>query len=518
VRRPAPAGFFLGALTSVLALAVLKLGAAAGSHPYVPFDLFEQLVRVLPGTIVTAGIDAMVSLIGALGIHPTATAAKLAEQGAAIGLFVAGCAVLGAVVGALSRGRPRRALAYGVAAGAVWLVVELAVAPNARTAGGIVWLAVVLLGWGAALGGLLGAREVIVAAHPDGPARRTFLLASVGGIAMLSGVLFVIAQRLRASPSAAARTPRLLDLSGTSGPAASPPASTLAQRIAPAQGTRPELTPTASFYRIDINLEPPRIREADWRLAIGGLVDQPLALTLAELRAMPSVSQVATLECISNPVGGDLIGTCLWTGVRLSDVLARAKLRPEARAIHLRAADGFYESVSAADLADPRTLLVYAMNREPLTDVHGFPLRIYIPNRHGMKLPKWIIQLHASDRDGPGYWVDRGWSATAIPHTTSVIDTATAASIGGIAYAGARGISRVEIQLDDGPWHEARLVAPPLGPLCWVLWRYDGSNVAGAREVRVRAYDGSGAPQDTRVQPPHPAGATGLHTRRYGPA
>src|SRR5262249_48749471 len=145
-------------------------------------------------------------------------------------------------------------------------------------------------------------------------------------------------------------------------------------------------------------------------------------LSLDELRRMPAVSQVATLECISNPVGGDLIGTTVWTGVRLLDVLRRAGMRDTVRAVHARAAYGFYESIAYEDVMDPRTLLVYAMTHAPLADIHGFPLRVFIPNRHGMKQPKWILSLRASDRDGPGYWVDRGWSATAIPHTTSVID------------------------------------------------------------------------------------------------
>jgi hypothetical protein len=235
---------------------------------------------------------------------------------------------------------------------------------------------------------------------------------------------------------------------------------------------------------------------------------------------MPAVSQAITLECISNLVAGDLIGTSLWTGVRLADVLARAGLRDDARAIHVTAADGFYESVPLADARDPRTLLVYAMNHEPLPFEHGFPLRIYIPDRHGMKLPKWITQLSVRDHDGPGYWVDRGWSATAIPHTTSVIDTvgssmmlgeAQIVPIGGIAYAGARGISKVEVRVDDGPWQEAKLVAPPLSPLCWVLWRYDWPYRPGRHTFRVRAYDGTGALQEVREQPPHPNGATGLH-------
>jgi hypothetical protein len=158
------------------------------------------------------------------------------------------------------------------------------------------------------------------------------------------------------------------------------------------------------------------------------------------------------------------------------------------------------------------------MNGAPLTAEHGFPLRLYIPNHHGMKLPKWIRRIEAVTTPRPGYWVERGWSRTAIPHTTSVIDTTrttgTRLAVGGIAYAGARGISRVEVQLDDGPWQPAQLRTPALSPLTWVQWRLDTEAAPGTHTIRVRAYDGTGAPQETAIAPPHPDGATGLHSKK----
>jgi hypothetical protein len=229
---------------------------------------------------------------------------------------------------------------------------------------------------------------------------------------------------------------------------------------------------------------------------------------------------VITLECISNRLGGDLISTSLWTGVRLSEVLRRARVRAGATAVDIEATDGFYESVRMDDVNDERTLLVYAMNGEPLPPAHGFPLRIYVPNRHGMKLPKWIERLRVSDRPGRGYWVDRGWSQEAIPHTTSVIDTvgmsmmvgeAAILPVGGIAYAGARGISRVDVQVDDGPRVAAQLITPALSPLTWVLWRYDWPYVAGKHSFRVRAHDGRGELQPTEERGPHPDGASGIY-------
>jgi hypothetical protein len=165
-------------------------------------------------------------------------------------------------------------------------------------------------------------------------------------------------------------------------------------------------------------------------------------------------------------------------------------------------------------------MLVHAMNGVPLPREHGFPLRIYIPNHYGMKQPKWITKLTVSDRERPGYWVERGWSERAIVQTTSVIDAvapptvvngAKVVPVGGIAFAGARGIGRVEVQVDEGPWVAAELIAPPVSALTWVLWRYEWPYQPGAHTFRVRAYDGTGALQPTRVRPPHPDGATGIH-------
>jgi hypothetical protein len=311
-------------------------------------------------------------------------------------------------------------------------------------------------------------------------------------------------------------------MGGNTGPAASPSEEELAARILPAPGTRPELTSNEAFYRIDINTIPPSVEEAGWRLELGGMVNTPLSLTLDEIRARPAASQVVTMQCISNPVGGDLTGTSLWTGVRLKDLLEEAGLAPGAQELAIEAADGFYESVAMADMQDERTLLVYAMNGEPLPREHGFPLRIYIPNRYGMKQPKWITRMEVIGEKGPGYWVDRGWSPEAIALTTSAIDPTPndlvpdengILPLGGIAWAGARGIARVEVQIDDGEWVEAQLRNPPLSPLSWVQWRYDWPSTPGRHAVRVRATDGAGELQTAEVSDPAPNGATGLHRR-----
>jgi DMSO/TMAO reductase YedYZ molybdopterin-dependent catalytic subunit len=295
--------------------------------------------------------------------------------------------------------------------------------------------------------------------------------------------------------------------------------ATVRDRLPPAPGTRPELTANEDFYRIDINTRPVVIDGESWVLQVDGLFDSPRPLTIEDLMAYPAVTQPITLSCISNRVAGDLIGTSNWTGVRLRDVLKDLGLRPGARELYIEAADGFYESVAMEDMMDPRTLLVYAMNGETLPVEHGYPLRIYIPDRYGMKQPKWITRIEAIDEQGPGYWVERGWSEEARPHIVSVIDAVAlerspdgTLAVGGIAWAGDRGIQKVELQVDGGDWVETALRTPPLSPLTWVQWRYDWPAEPGRHTLTVRATDGTGALQIEERSTPHPSGATGYHS------
>jgi DMSO/TMAO reductase YedYZ molybdopterin-dependent catalytic subunit len=295
--------------------------------------------------------------------------------------------------------------------------------------------------------------------------------------------------------------------------------------VKPAPGTRPELTPLERHYRIDINTSPPTIQGDTWRLKIGGLVELPLELTLEDIRRYEPMEQFITLSCISNPVAGDLIGTARWTGVSLKRLLPDWKLKSTATHLKIRSADGFSEVV-ALDLiqADERVMLAYAWDGVPLLTEHGFPLRTYIPDRYGMKQPKWVDSIEALDHAEDGYWVTRGWDRDAHMKATAVIDTiavdmmltqATAETripVGGIAHAGARGISKVEVRVDSGEWREARL-RTPLSHLAWVIWRYDWPFEKGKHTFTVRCVDGNGVPQITAEAPPHPSGATGLHSK-----
>jgi hypothetical protein len=299
-----------------------------------------------------------------------------------------------------------------------------------------------------------------------------------------------------------------------------------AAEVKPAPGARPEFTPLEQHYQIDINTIPPAINKDGWRLKISGLVESPLAFTLDDLRGKyEPLHQFITLACISNPIGGDLIGTTRWTGVSLQRLLPDLRLKPEATHLKIRSADGFFEVVPLETVrSDERVMLTYAWDGAPLLTGHGFPLRIYIPDRYGMKQPKWIVSIEATDHWEPGYWVERGWDAQARMKATSVIDTVsvdmmivqadarTLVPIGGIAHAGARGVSKVEVQVDGGEWREAQL-RTPLSGMTWVIWRYDWPFQKGRHTFTVRCYDGAGSPQIVEEAPPAPSGASGLHSK-----
>jgi DMSO/TMAO reductase YedYZ molybdopterin-dependent catalytic subunit len=296
----------------------------------------------------------------------------------------------------------------------------------------------------------------------------------------------------------------------------------LVSDLEPAPGTRPEITPLEQHYRIDIVARPPEIDASTWTLPLVGLVNSPQNLTLDEIREMPSMSRIVTMSCISNTVGGDLISTTKWTGVKMQDLIRLAQPTNEATQLKITCADGFDEYVSLSLINnDDRIMLAYEWDDRPLLQKHGFPVRIHIPNHYGMKQPKWITNIEFVSEWQEGYWVRRGWSEAALVQHTSVIDTiasldafesegVTYIPIGGIAYSGDRGISTVEVSVDSGEWMPAA-IKEPLGDNTWYIWRYDWPFTAGAHSFEVRCVDGNGTPQRTDITPQRPDGATGIH-------
>jgi DMSO/TMAO reductase YedYZ molybdopterin-dependent catalytic subunit len=518
-------GAVVGAMLMASLIAVFYLAWRLAGLPFAPFDIFDWMGRKLPGSVVTFGIDAIVYVIRALHLGPTAETAKIAEKTMAIaGLLVMG-AISGAVLFAFLRAfqgiyAPLFGVIIGAAVGAPVALISRSVSQTATTSPIIsaVWILAAFMIWGSVLGWSYRRLSAVGAAEAARIDRRRFLIRLGGATAVITVVGAVVGNLV-----AGKRKREVVEGERWSAAHALPNA---AAEVKPAPGTRPEFTPLEQHYRIDINTIPPAIKIDGWRLKISGLVESSLAFTLDDLRGSYEPShQFITLACVSNPIAGDLIGTQRWTGVSLQRLLPDLRLKPEATHLKIRSADGFFEVVPLETVkADERVMLTYAWDGAPLLSEHGFPLRIYIPNLYGMKQPKWIESIEATDHWEPGYWVERGWDAQAQMKATSVIDTIavdmmiaqadarTLVPIGGIAHAGARGVSKVEVQVDGGEWREAKLRAP-LSGLTWVIWRYDWPFQKGRHTFTVRCYDGAGAPQIVEEAPPAPSGASGLHSK-----
>ena len=295
-----------------------------------------------------------------------------------------------------------------------------------------------------------------------------------------------------------------------------------------------EITPTYLFYRIDINPIIPQVDSKSWNLTIKGLVEKPITVNYDQIRSMPSVQEYVTLECISNKIGGDLISTALWKGVRLSQLLEKAVIKPNVKYVVFRCADGYDVGVPIEKSQMEGAILAYEMNYAPLTAKHGFPVRAIVPGLYGMMNPKWLTEIELVDTVYQGYWQRLGWSNIAQDNAGSSIlipgqaparqrfrtldETADSSyggkvPIAGIAFAGTRGISKVEVSTDGGTTWKTAQIKDPLSKYTWVLWTagYVPPNQENYKIV-VRATDKSGKTQTTEMNPPFPNGATGFHT------
>lgn len=288
-------------------------------------------------------------------------------------------------------------------------------------------------------------------------------------------------------------------------------------------GITPIVMPNDRFYRIDTQLLTPHLDATDWKMTVTGLVDRPLSLTYADLLAMPQLEQYVTIACVSNEVGGPLVGNARWSGVRLREVLDRAGVKTAASQVVGRAFDGWTAGFPTSWLDAPgrEAMIAVGMNGERLPPAHGFPARLIVPGLYGyVSATKWLTNIELTTLEAfDAYWIELGWSKDGPILTQSRIDTprpggsvlAGRVPVAGVAWAPDRGIRSVEVQVDDGPWQEAQL-SDPISPATWVQFVYRWQATPGQHRLRVRASDGSGILQSSAQTPPAPDGARGYHT------
>ncbi len=289
------------------------------------------------------------------------------------------------------------------------------------------------------------------------------------------------------------------------------------------EGLTPFIVPTADFYRIDTSLVTPSIDLATWQLRVYGMVDREVTLTFAQLLELPLIERHVTIACVSNEVGGGLVGNATWTGVRLTDVLEIAGVQPGATQIVGHSVDGFTAGFPTSWVTERErdSMIAVAMNGAPLTTEHGYPVRLVVPGLYGyVSATKWLGEIELTTLEGfDGYWIPRGWAKEAPILTQSRIDVprqgkgtpAGRIAIAGVAWAPDRGVTAVEVSIERGPWQPATIVNES-GPASWVQWKLAWDATPGTYEISVRATDGRGEVQTDQPTRPDPDGARGHHT------
>lgn len=414
-------------------------------------------------------------------------------------------AVVCAGVGLVARRRPALALTLFALVGAVALVAVLT-RPGASATDTVPTIV------GTTAGLWFLARAAPSTASSGAPSRRLLLGTAVGGAAAYVGSTLGGASSNAAASRRAAATARLA-VDRLTVPAAAGVG---------VEGVVPYVVANDDFYRIDTALVVPRIDAAEWRLRVTGKVEREVEIDWVALQSKPLKEALVTLACVSNEVGGDLVGNAVWTGWPVRDLLALAGPLPGADMVLQTSADGWTCGTPLTALTDGRdALLAIRMNGEPLPFEHGFPVRLVVPGLYGyVSATKWVTELKVTTfAQDEGYWTPRGWSAQGPIKTASRIDVprsgtsvgAGKVAVAGVAWAQHRGIRAVEVQVDDGPWQQARLAAEPSID-AWRQWVLEWDATPGSHTLRVRATDGAGEVQTRATAPPAPDGATGWHT------
>ena len=480
--------------------------------------------------------------------------------------------VLGGALGrSAARGRPRVTLAgfalFGLLGG--WATARNPISPALGS--WIVGLVAAVLAAGTTLllVRLAGRRAVVTVSEPavaagardpetpgrpamTGTTRRSFFYAAGAGAAALAMVglgrslrgqsaaeQFLESNALRpaptteppAAPASTTTTEPQAASPTTTSTVAAPPAGPSVQEQLSALDTLDDdvagissyVTPNDSFYRIDTAFgRVPQVDPGNWKLRFTGMVDNPYEITFNEIQAMDLSDYVITLSCVSNEVGGNLVGNAVWTGVPLSALLDRAGVQPGADQVVGRSVDDWTAGFPTDVVYDGRNaILAIGMNDEFLPTRHGFPARLVVAGLYGyVSAVKWIEEINLTTWEGfDGYWVPRGWSKEGPMKTQSRIDVpgsrglvaGQATPIAGIAWAPTRGIERVEVNIDDEGWLPCKL-GEAVGDESWVQWHREWTPTAGRHRIQVRATDGDGMTQSEREVPPAPNGAEGWHT------
>jgi len=352
-------------------------------------------------------------------------------------------------------------------------------------------------------------------------ARRSFL--AIGAVFVAAGSFLAVIGRFLGSQVSTVGPPIAIPSAGETLPPV-PGAADL--DIA---GLSPIVVPNEDFYRIDTRLTIPNLDSASWSLRVHGMVENEVTLSYADLLAMPLYERYVTIACVSNEVGGGLVGNAKWKGASLVSVLDSAAVRPGATQVVGRSFDGWTCGFPTEHLSGTgsEAMIAVEMNGEPLPASHGFPARLIVPGLYGyVSATKWLTEIEMTTLEAfDAYWVPLGWAKQAPILTQSRIDlprsgasvAAGAVTVAGVAWAPTRGISRVEVQLDDGAWRAAEL-SQPLSDYAWVQWRAALDVPAGSHMLSVRATDGTGETQTAERTRPAPDGARGYHQIRIAAA
>ncbi len=498
------AGLAAGALTLGVAeilAGLLSRSVGTGGTPSPLLAVADSFVDLTPPWLK----DAAVAAFGTAD-----KAALFVGMGVVLVLVCAG-------IGLLTRRRPAAGLAVFAIVGCVGLAGVLS-RPEAAVPDAVPTVVGVVVG-------LLGLRRLVgrsAAAHGRTPAlvpgeltRRRVLVQ--GGALAAVGVLGILVGRVVSGAGEAVRAARAAFVV----PSVAVPVTVPAGADPGVAGQTPYRTPNADFYRIDTALVVPQVDPATWRLRVHGLVEREVEIDIAELLAQPMVEALVTLTCVSNTVGGNLADNAVWTGWPVRELLARAGPLPQADMVLSTSADGFTAGTPLEVLTDERNaLLAVGMNGEPLLPEHGFPVRMVVPGLYGyVSATKWVVDLRVTRfTDDQGYWTPRGWSAHGPVKTASRIDVprggqvdAGRTVVAGVAWAQHRGISKVELRVDDGAWQETTLAAEPTVD-SWRMWLLEWDALPGRHRLTVRATDGDGDTQTEQTAPPAPDGATGWHS------